>query len=213
MVWFFAVLGPMSLGVLPRVCAFRVPGQIKTHGYSGFENDVEDLVSDLPATFDANDVPAAFCAPEVSVDAAMIASDCWVSMLAAALSALEDAAMLCFMESMWNDESGASHLMKNAGFGWRSTALMVKWTGTQLRVLILLACACGSLFPGFRWWFVSSLCEPEGSCLRILFDGSNEKGRCCSFLVSSGMDVCSTCSSYSAPLLLQPGDRACSSCV
>ena len=117
MVWFFVILRPMSLGLLPRVCAFGKPGQIKTNGYSGFENDVEDLVSDLPAAFVANDVPAAFCAPEVFVDAAMIASDCWFSMLGAALSALEDAAMLCFMKSIWNDDSGAS--------GGRFTALMV----------------------------------------------------------------------------------------
>ena len=40
-----------------------MPGQRKTHGYSGFENDVEDLVTDLPAAFVANDVPAAFCVP------------------------------------------------------------------------------------------------------------------------------------------------------
>ena len=38
----------------------------------------------------------------------MIASDSWVSMLGAALSAFVDAAMLCFQESMWNDDSGAS---------------------------------------------------------------------------------------------------------
>ena len=53
-------------------------GQSKTHGHSGFENDVEDLVTALPAAFVANDVLAAFYALEVSVDAAMIASDCWV---------------------------------------------------------------------------------------------------------------------------------------
>ena len=107
------------MGLLPRVCAFVVPGQSKTHGYSGFENDVEDLVTDLPAAFVANDVPAAFCAPEVFVDAAMVASDSWVSMLGAALSAFEDAAMLCFQGlcgMMWNDDSGASYLMKNDGF-------------------------------------------------------------------------------------------------
>ena len=38
-------------------------GQRKTHGYSGFENDVEDLVTYLPAAFVANNVPAAFCVP------------------------------------------------------------------------------------------------------------------------------------------------------
>ena len=76
-------------------------------------------MSDLPAAFVANGVPAAFCAPEVFVDAVVIASDCWVSVLGAALSALEDAAMLCFQDSMWNDESGAYYLMKNDGFGRR----------------------------------------------------------------------------------------------
>ena len=75
------ILGLMSSGLLPRVCAFGVPGQSKTHGYSGFENDVEDLVTDLPAAFVANVVPTAFCALEVFVDAALIASDSWVSML------------------------------------------------------------------------------------------------------------------------------------
>ena len=44
-------------------------------------------------------------------------------------------------------------------------ALLVKLSGTQLRVLILLTCACGSL-----------------SCLRMLLDGFNEKGRCFSLL-------------------------------
>ena len=59
------ILGLMSPGLLPRVCAFGVTGQCKTHGLSGFENDFEDLVTDLPAEYVANDVPAAFCAPEV----------------------------------------------------------------------------------------------------------------------------------------------------
>ena len=58
----------------------------KTHGNSGFENDVEDLETDLLAAHVANDVPAAFCAPEVFVDAAMVASDSWVSLFGAALS-------------------------------------------------------------------------------------------------------------------------------
>ena len=49
------------------------PGQCKTHGHSGFENVLEDFESDLLAAFVANDAPAAFCAPEVFVDAAMIA--------------------------------------------------------------------------------------------------------------------------------------------
>ena len=64
-------------GLLSRVCAFGMPGQCKTHGHSGFENDFEDLESDLLAASVANDVPAAFCAPEVFVDAAMIAYDNW----------------------------------------------------------------------------------------------------------------------------------------
>ena len=77
-------------------CAFGVPGQCKTHGHSGFENDFEDLVTDLPAAYVAND-----CARCVLlhlrffVDAAMIASDSWVLILGAALSPFEDAAMLC----------------------------------------------------------------------------------------------------------------------
>ena len=95
--------GLMSSGLLPRVCAFGVPGQCKTHGHSGFENVFEDFETDLPAAYFANDVPAAFCAPEVFVDAAMIASDSWALMLGAALSAFEDAAMLCFQEFEWND--------------------------------------------------------------------------------------------------------------
>ena len=113
------ILGLMSSGLFLRVCSFGVPGQSKTHGYSGFENDVEDLVTDLPAAFVANDVPAAFCAPVVFVDAAMIASDSWVSMLGASLSAFDDAAMLCVQESVWNDDSGASSFMKIGGFGGR----------------------------------------------------------------------------------------------
>ena len=46
----------------------------------------------------------------------MIVSDSWVLMLGAALSAFEDAAMLCFQESEWNDDSDDSYLMKNEGF-------------------------------------------------------------------------------------------------
>ena len=83
------------VGVASSSLRVGVPGQSKTHGYSGFENDVEDLVTDLPAAFVAKDVPAAFCVPEVFVDAAMISSDSWVSMIGAALSAFDDAAMLC----------------------------------------------------------------------------------------------------------------------
>ena len=86
-------------------CAFGVPGQGKTHGHSGFETDFEGLKTDLPAAYVANDVPAAFCAPEVFVHAAMIASDSWVLMLGAALSAFEDAAMLVFQKSEWNGEN------------------------------------------------------------------------------------------------------------
>ena len=99
----------MSSGLLPRQC--------KTKGHSGFENDLEDLESELLAAFVAIDVPAAFCAPEVFVDAAMIASDSWVSVLGAALSAFDDAVMLCSQESMWNDDSGASSFLKIDGFG------------------------------------------------------------------------------------------------
>ena len=38
----------------------------------------------------------------------MIASDSWVSMIGAALTAFDVAAMLCVHESMLNDHSGAS---------------------------------------------------------------------------------------------------------
>ena len=72
------ILGLMSSGLLPRVCASGVPGQSKTHGQSGFENDFGDLVSDLLAAIVANDVPAAFCTPEVFVDAAMLLMIIWV---------------------------------------------------------------------------------------------------------------------------------------
>ena len=51
----------------------------------------------------------------------MIASS-WVSMLGAALSAFDDAAMLCFQESMWNDDS--------MGFGdvsWYLVECYVLW--------------------------------------------------------------------------------------
>ena len=107
------------VGIVASSLRVWVPGQSKTHGNSGFENDVEDLVTDLPAAFVANDVPAAFCAPEVFVDAAMIDSDSWVSMLGAALSAFDDAAMFCFRLSMQNDDSGASTFMKSDGFWGR----------------------------------------------------------------------------------------------
>ena len=98
MVWLSVILGLMSSGLLPRVCAFGVPGQCKTHGHSGVENDLEDLESDLLAAFVANDVPAAFCALQVFVDAALIAHDYRGLMLGAALSIYEDDAMLCFSE-------------------------------------------------------------------------------------------------------------------
>ena len=105
-------------GLLSRVCAFGMPGQCKTHGHSGFENDFEDLESDLLAASVANDVPAAFCAPEVFVDAAMIAYDNWGLMLGAALSVYEDAAMLCFQKSELNGKTGAFFFYEEwMGFG------------------------------------------------------------------------------------------------
>ena len=112
MVWLSVILGLMSSVLLPRVCAFGVPGQGKTHGHSGFENDFEDLETDLLAAFVSNGVSAEFCAPEVFVDAAMIASDIGDLMLGAALSAFEEAAMLRFQKSEWNGETGASYLNK-----------------------------------------------------------------------------------------------------
>ena len=50
------------------------------------------------------------------VNAAMTASDSWVLMFGAALSAFEDAVMLCFQESEWNDGSGDSYLLQDEGF-------------------------------------------------------------------------------------------------
>ena len=35
MMWLSVIPGLMSSGLLPRVCAFGVPGQCKTHGHSG----------------------------------------------------------------------------------------------------------------------------------------------------------------------------------
>ena len=134
--------GLMSSGLLPRVCAFWVPGQGKTHGHSGFENDFEDLETDLPAAFVANDVPAAFCAPDVFVDATMIASDSWVSMLGAALSAFED--MLCFQKSEWHGETGVSCLMKNEGFWGRFLELS--------GVLLTMANSGSTLFVSLSLW-------------------------------------------------------------
>ena len=46
---------PVSLELLPRVCAFGVPGQSKTHGNSRFEIGVEDLETDLLAAHVANE--------------------------------------------------------------------------------------------------------------------------------------------------------------
>ena len=86
------ILGLMSSGLLPRVCASWVPGRSKTHGQSGLENDFGDLVSDLLAAIVAFDVPAAFCALEVFVDAAMIAYDYLGMIVGAALSVYVDAA-------------------------------------------------------------------------------------------------------------------------
>ena len=111
--------GTDVVGLLPRVCALGVPRQCKTHGHSGIEDDLEDLESELLAAFVAIDVPAAFCAPEVFVDAAMIAFDSGVSMLGAALSAFEDAAMLCFQKSQVNGETGVSHLVRSGWFWGR----------------------------------------------------------------------------------------------
>ena len=58
----------MSLGLLPSVCAFGVPGQAKTHGSSGFETDLKNIGifdSGLLAASVASDWPAAFIEPEV----------------------------------------------------------------------------------------------------------------------------------------------------
>ena len=187
----------MSLGLLPRVCAFGVPGQFKTHDCSGFENDVEDLVTDLPAAFVANDVPGAFCAPEVFVDAAMIASDRWVSMLGAALSAFEDAAMLCF--------SGVCvDLMKNDGFWERFLA----FSG----VLRIVANSGSSLFVspcGLRAVRVLGLlAEMDGRCSCDIGVIAELNGGRCSCYIGVIAELIGGCSCVSGPG--QAADLLCS---
>ena len=49
----------------------------------------------------------------------MIAVDSTVTMLGAALSAFEDAAMLCFQRSEWNGETGVLYLMESGWFWGR----------------------------------------------------------------------------------------------
>ena len=192
MVWLTVILGLMSSGLLPRVCAFGVPGQCKTHGHSGFENDFEDLETDLPAAYVANDVTAAFCLPEVFVDAAMIASDNWVLMLGAALSAFEDAAMLCLQESECNDDSGGSYLMKNEGFWGRFLELS--------GVLLIMANSGSSLFV--------SPCGLMASMYGAIFGLLAEMGGCgcCCIGVIAELNGCCSC----APGPGQAADLLCS---
>ena len=181
----------MSPGLLPRVCAFGVPGQCKTHGHSGIENDLEDLVTDLPAAYVANDVPAAFSAPEVFVDAAMIASDNWVLMLGAALSAFDDAAMLCFQESEWNDDSGASYLMNKEGFWVRflelsGVLLIVANSGSSLFV------SCG-LMASMYGVIIGLLAEMGGRCSCYIGVIAELNG-CCSCAPGQGQAANLLCS-------------------
>ena len=177
------ILGRMSSGLLPRVYAFGVPGHGKTHGHSGFENDFEDLVTDLLAAFVANDVPATFCAPEVFVDAAMIASDSGVSMLGAALSAFEDAAMLCSQKSEWNGEIGGSYLVKNEGFLERFL---------ELSGVLLIMANSGSSF------FVSP-CGLMASMYGVFLGLLAEMGGCDSCCIGEIAELNGCCSSAPGP--------------
>ena len=177
----------MSPGLLPRVCAFGVPGRGKTHGHSGFENDFGDLETDLPAAFVANDVPAAFCAPEVFVDALMIASNIWVSMLGSALSA-----MLCFQKSEWNGETGVSFLMKNEWFLGRFLELS--------GVLLTMVNSGSSLFV--------SLCGLMASMYGAIFGLMAEMGGCGSCCIGEIAELNGCCSCAPGPC--QVADLLCS---
>ena len=99
------------MGVPPLVCAFGVPWQVKTHGNSGFENDLKDFgmfESGLLAAFVASDWPPAIFEPDVFVVAALSAVVVWVigsplglacvATLGAVLSAFGFAATLCFQK-------------------------------------------------------------------------------------------------------------------
>ena len=85
-------------------------------------------MTDLPAAFVAYDVPAAFCALVVFVDASMIAYDYWGLMIGAALSVYVDAAIL-FSQKMMN--------------GWVFERFL-----ELLEVLFWIVHLCFSLWPG-----------------------------------------------------------------
>ena len=198
------ILGLMSPGLLPRVCASWVPGQSKTHGHSGFENDVEDLVTDLPAAFVANDVPAAFYVPEVFVDAAMIASDYWGSLFGAALSAFIDA-MLCLQ----TDDFGVSSLMKVYGFGERflvSSGMLriVSHSGpfrlVPSRGLMAVPGCCSCDFGVLAEW--------NGGCCSWFVGVIAELNGCCSWFVGVIAEFNGCC--YCMPGHRQTADLLCS---
>ena len=93
-------------------------------------------------------------------DVAGFASDSWVSMLGAALSAFDDAAMLCFQESMQIDDSGASSFMKIDGFWVRflvSSGLLriifQFWIVLSCPLLWLHGRACPRYFCR-DWWML-----------------------------------------------------------
>ena len=109
-----------------------------------------DLVTDLLAAFVAFDVPAAFCAPEVFVDAATTACDYWGLMIGAALSVYVDAAVLCSQKMMngWVFERFLELLevflesMAHSGFSISvsSCGLMAWLLGAHL---VAEMCGCG----------------------------------------------------------------------
>ena len=174
MVWLSVILGLLPSRLLPRVCAFEVPGQCQTHGHSGFENDLEDIESDLLAAFVANDVPAAFCAPEVFVDAAMVAYDYWGLMIGAALSVYDDAAMLCFQKFELNSETGLGRFLEllevfpdpiahsGSSICVSSHGILAWMSGVHL-VTEMVCCCLGSSC----WSMVPVLGAVIGGCYRV----------------------------------------------
>ena len=126
-------------------------------------------------------MPAAFCAPEVSVDAAMIASDFWDLMPGASLSAFEDAAMLCFQtsECEWNGETGASHLMKK---GWVLGRFLVH-SGV---LPPFMANSLGVSPSGLMAWM-------SGAHLVAEMGGCGFGASCCSMVPVFGAMMCGCC--------------------
>ena len=129
------------MGLLPPVCAFGVPGQVKTHGSSGFETDLKNVGmfdSGLLAASVASDWPAAFIEPEVFVVAALNAV-VWV---------IGRFVFGALMELAWETDHD-DHVSTSAGTENVSIGNVFEMEGrcaVDFGLKTLVGCCCGRVF-------------------------------------------------------------------